>query len=139
MKLKRWLIPLALAGLLTLAACGGGDDSSSEDTSGGGETSGGSGDVLEISTPEGSVFDKTTLTAPANTEVTVRYLNNSDLPHNIHFFLGEDASAESLASTEIEQGPDNLQEVTFTTPSEPGSYYFQCDAHPVMSGELVVE
>jgi plastocyanin len=71
--------------------------------------------------------------------VTVRYLNDSDLPHNIAFFEGADATASRIAATEVVTGPGNLQEVTFTTPAEPGSYYFHCDVHPVqMQGTLEV-
>ncbi len=100
------------------------------------------GTVLRVETTDDDplAFDVEELTAPADTEVMVEYANNSSLPHNIHFFEGEDASAPSLAMTEIATGPDVVERVTFTTPAEPGNYYFQCDVHPTqMQGELVVE
>jgi cytochrome c oxidase subunit II len=97
--------------------------------------------VLETATTQDAPleFTQTILTAPAGTEVTVNYLNDSDVPHNIAFFDGPDASAPRLAATEVETGPGNLQTVTFTTPEEPGDYFFHCDVHPVqMVGSLVV-
>jgi cytochrome c oxidase subunit II len=97
--------------------------------------------VLETATTQDAPLDftQTILTAPAGTEVTVNYLNDSDIPHNIAFFEGPDAGAPRIAATEVEAGPDNLQSVTFTTPEEPGEYFFHCDVHPVqMIGALVV-
>ena len=92
-----------------------------------------------ITTPSGTRFDTTTLSAAADTEITVDYLNQSPNVHNIHFFAGEDATAETLAASEGEAGPDVTQTVTFVTPAEPGEYYFQCDFHPVqMNGVLIV-
>jgi plastocyanin len=79
------------------------------------------------------------LTAGAATEVTVEYMNDSPVLHNVHFFAGPDATSETLAATELGTGPGNLQTTTFTTPSEPGEYFFHCDVHPVdMQGTLTV-
>jgi plastocyanin len=97
--------------------------------------------VLEISTPasEPLTFSTDTLTAPAGTLVRVEYLNDSNVLHNITFFDGPDASAPRLAGTELDTGPGDLQVVEFTTPSEPGSYFFHCDVHPtLMTGTLEV-
>lgn len=96
--------------------------------------------TLEISTPEDQPlsFSESELTAPAESEVTVVYLNESELPHNVAFFEGTDATAPRIAATEVEAGPGNRQEVTFTTP-QAGSYYFHCDVHPVeMKGTFEV-
>lgn len=94
--------------------------------------------ALDISTPDDTRFDKNELTAPAGTPITVNYTNNSDIPHNIHFFAGADANAPSLGMSEIGTGPNKVLSVSFTTPAE-GTYYFQCDIHPTqMSGKLTV-
>ncbi len=39
---------------------------------------------------------------------------------------------------EIITGPAETT-YTFTAPSEPGTYYFQCDVHPSMNGDFIVE
>lgn len=99
------------------------------------------GTALQISTPgdQPLAFVPNQLSAPAATNVTVEYLNDSNLLHNIHFFAGPDASAQTIAATEIVTGPGNLQTVSFTTPAEPGQYFFHCDVHPPdMTGTLTV-
>ena len=103
----------------------------------------GGGTALQVVTPTDPslalTFDPNQLSATAATEVTVEYLNDSTLPHNIHFFAGPDASAPSLGATEIVTGPGALESVTFTTPDQPGGYFFHCDVHPQqMTGTLDV-
>src|SRR3954447_428700 len=94
---------------------------------------------LVVKTPDGTVFTPTTLDAKADTKITVTYDNESSLPHNLHFFAGSDATAPSLAATKVTTGPD-VQKVSFTTPTKPGRYFFQCDVHPeIMTGSLVVK
>jgi plastocyanin len=90
------------------------------------------GTTLEVVTPpeQPLAFVPDQLSATAATEVTVDYLNDSNIPHNIHFFAGPDASAESLGATEVVTGPGALQSITITTPDEPGQYFFHCDVHP---------
>jgi len=93
----------------------------------------------ETSQDEPMAFTTNTLTAPAGTLVRVEYMNDSNVPHNIAFFQGSDASAPRIAATEVGTGPDDLQVVEFVPPSEPGSYYFHCDVHPtLMTGTLEV-
>jgi plastocyanin len=70
-------------------------------------------------------------------KIAVEYDNESSLPHDVHFFAGADAGAPSLAATKVATGPD-VQEISFTTPSKPGTYFFRCDRHPeIMTGPLV--
>jgi plastocyanin len=97
--------------------------------------------VLEIATTaeQPIAYTKSLLSAPAGTLVRVEYLNDSPIPHNIVFFAGPDASAPRLAATEVSTGPDDLQVVEFTTPAQPGRYFFHCDVHPAqMTGILEV-
>jgi len=99
------------------------------------------GTVIEVSTPADNAlaFVPNSLDAPANTDVTIRYLNESSVPHNIQVFNGPDNSAPSLGATTIESGPAATEELTFTTPGA-GDYYFWCDVHQAaMSGTLHVQ
>ena len=85
-------------------------------------------------------FEPATLEAPAGTVIQVDYLNDSAVPHNIQFFAGPDASAESLGKTEVVTGPGAAETVVITTPTEPGDYYFWCDVHTAaMAGTLHVQ
>jgi plastocyanin len=97
--------------------------------------------VLKIATntdkPLG--YEPNELTAPASTVVEVDYSNNTALPHNIHFFAGPDENSPSIAKTDIQTGPGASASVTFTTPSQPGDYFFWCDVHQsAMTGTLHV-
>lgn len=87
--------------------------------------------TLEIKTTDADPlsYDTLMLEAPANTVVQVNYLNDSSLPHNIHFFAGADETAPSLGATTAVTGPGALESVIFTTPAQPGDYFFWCDVH----------
>jgi plastocyanin len=96
---------------------------------------------LTVSTPASNPlsFDMTTLHAAGGAKVTVQYTNNSTLPHNWHLFNGPDANAPSIVETPEKSGPGDVETVQFTAPTQPGSYFYQCDVHPtVMTGHLVV-
>jgi cytochrome c oxidase subunit II len=99
------------------------------------------GTLLQIATHEDDplAYDAATLEAPAGGPVTVEYLNDSSLPHNIAFFEGPDTSAPRIAATEIRTGPGALERVTFDAPEAPGDYLFHCDVHPIqMTGTFRV-
>ncbi|HXK33507.1 MAG TPA: cupredoxin domain-containing protein [Dehalococcoidia bacterium] len=83
-----------------------------------------------------NTFDVEELTAPAGT-ITIQFDNeDAAVIHNIHFFAGDDASGEDIAATELAPGP---VEQTLTMELEPGTYFYQCDAHPTtMKGILTV-
>jgi plastocyanin len=153
--LRLWLPVVLLSSLLLVAACGSAGNAgwtyaplgptappspsgepSAEPTPGGSP-----GLALDTVTPpdQALAFVPNVLEAPAATEVQVTYLNDSALPHNNNFFAGTDATAESIGATEIVTGPGAPESVSFTTPEEPGSYYFWCDVHgDAMSGTLNV-
>ena len=97
--------------------------------------------MLRISSPDQSANTTSfsTLTAPPGVRVTLIYTNNTPLPHDWHLFDGSGALASTIVKTAIITGPDATTSVTFTTPSQPGNYYFQYDVHPFMNGFLVVK
>ncbi len=94
---------------------------------------------LSISTPADAPisFDANMLQATAGDDVVVTYTNNSSIPHNWHLFAGGDATAPTLATTPLGSGPGDVETVEFTAP-DPGTYFYVCDIHPNMSGQLVV-
>jgi plastocyanin len=97
---------------------------------------------LSISSPNSPplTFDTTTLSASPGAQVTVTYTNDEiGVAHNWHLFDGPDSSAPSIAATQIMPGPAAVDTVTFTAPTQSGSYFFWCDVHPtIMTGNLVV-
>jgi plastocyanin len=52
--------------------------------------------------------------------------------------LHSSSRSEEIFVGEIITGPATTN-YTFTAPSEPGTYYFQCDVHPSMNGDFIVE
>jgi len=89
-------------------------------------------------TAKNFAFNQEIITVPAGAEVTVNFDNqDSGIPHN--FAVYEDNTAEKVIYRgEIINGPRSITYM-FTAPSEPGTYYFQCDPHArIMNGDFVV-
>jgi glucose/arabinose dehydrogenase/plastocyanin len=83
-------------------------------------------------------FDTGTITVPAGAEVTMVFDNQDDgVPHNVAVY-DSPLRAEQIFVGEIIDGPAEIT-YTFTAPEEPGTYYFQCDVHPDMNGDFIVE
>lgn len=93
--------------------------------------SGGAGTTIALETTQDEPlkFNPPDFTVPAGASVTVDYMNNSNLPHNVQFFDGSDSSAPSLGLTTVVTGPNAPESVTFTAPTTPGDYFFWCDVH----------
>ncbi len=79
-------------------------------------------------------FDRTTLEVPANTDVTIRFVNeDTGVPHD--FAIWTKKKGEKIAGTEIITGP---KEAAITVNLAPGEYYFNCTVHPTqMEGKVV--
>jgi plastocyanin len=128
-------IPALLIAIVSLvvfgaAACGDDDDDSDEDVAEGVEEEVEGGDAdLEITTTDNQ-YSADTLTAPADTEVTLRVTNDGSTLHN--WIVPEEEVTMDL----VEPGEEG--EVTFRLPA--GEYEYLCEAHPTeMTGTLVVE
>jgi plastocyanin len=89
-----------------------------------------------------TAFDKRSLSAAANSPVTVRF-NNQDagVTHNVAFYKSKSSLTQPLApgsKGNLLTGPAS-ENITFTAPG-PGTYYYQCDVHPdQMNGSFVVK
>ena len=83
----------------------------------------------------GLAFDTTELSLPSGGEAVIAFDNqDTGIPHNVSVYT--EAGGDPIFQGEIITGPDSI-EYTFPNPG-PGSYYFQCDVHPQMSGTVVV-
>ena len=84
----------------------------------------------------GLAFDTGVLELAADT-ATIVTMDNQDagVPHNISVYA-DDSLAEQLFKGELVTGPAIAE---YTIPALPaGSYYFHCDVHPTMAGEVRV-
>lgn len=140
------LIPLVLVLVGAIAGSVHGSDSAKEvfptvaprTGSTAGSQGGGSSNPGELRVvAKNSVFESRTLTAPAESSVTV-ILDNQDVGvlHNVSFYQTRQATT-SIHIGELEAGPTEI-ESKFTTPGA-GSYFFRCDVHPdTMTGTFTV-
>lgn len=139
------IVALALA--MVAVACGGGDD---DDASDDGDDGGGGAQTtfdLKMHEEGGNVFElgtekNPTLTVPAGEDITINLTNEGIAIHNMRFagddnqYDNEDDAASEPAL--INGGADGV--LTFTAPSEAGTYDYRCDFHPTdMKGQIEVE
>ncbi len=84
-------------------------------------------------------FDQKELAIPAGQAVNI-VMDNQDagVPHNFAVYA-DDGFKQAIVKGDICTAP--CQDTVTVGPLEPGTYYFQCDVHPVasMRGTLVVE
>jgi plastocyanin len=126
------LIPLlAIAFLL-----GQRDELAGSEGGGGQEQEGGGGGGLTVSA-QNVQFDTDSIELPPNREAELTFVNDdsSATQHNISIYETPDAE-ENLFEGQIIPGG---QETTYSIPAlETGEYYFQCDVHPSMNGDVTV-
>lgn len=80
-------------------------------------------------------FSTETITLAAGDETTLFFRNMDGAPHNIAIYT-DDSASESLFVGEMVTD----DAITYEIPAlEPGEYFFRCDAHPNMTGTVVVE
>jgi plastocyanin len=82
-------------------------------------------------------FDTETIELTAGEETTLTFVNDdpSSTQHNISIYENENAEGALFEGQVIPGG----QEVEYQVPpQEEGEYYFQCDVHPSMNGDVTV-
>lgn len=80
-------------------------------------------------------FSTSRLSAPADEPFQIAFDNQESAPHNVAIYRDESAS-EMIFGSEPFSGP---AVVTYDVPAlAPGTYFFRCDVHPDMAGELSV-
>ena len=116
------------------------DDVAQADGGGGGGAGGATGGPVAVTlVAQNLAFDPTTITASTGVEVTVT-LDNQDagVLHNVAFYTDRSASTP-IHVGELITGVAQ-EDVVFTSPGTPGSYFFRCDVHPdTMTGAFVVQ
>ena len=122
---------------LLLVACAPSDDGAdggATDGGGGGGTATVEGGSVAIST-NNLEFDVSTIEAPAGEAFTVVLTNEESQPHNVAVYTEE--NGEEIVIGEIITGPGATTE-TQVPALDAGTYYFRCDVHPEMEGQVVV-
>jgi plastocyanin len=80
-------------------------------------------------------FSTTALSAPANKPFQIAFDNQEGAPHNVAIYRDSSASAKVFGKDPF-SGP---AVVTYDVPAlTGGTYFFRCDVHPNMSGQLTV-
>ena len=130
---------VAAAGMFAIAPLldSGSDASEATAEDGGSTTPGGPVNVTLVA--RSLAFDKRTITASPNVDVTVT-LDNQDagVLHNVSFYTNRSAGTKIFVG-ELKAGVSQSVE-KFKSPSSPGNYFFRCDAHPdQMTGTFVVK
>jgi plastocyanin len=134
------LLFTTLALVVAVAACGGDDDDEgaeeppAEETTGDTGGGGSAATIMLAADPNGDLaFDQTELTATAG-EVTIEFMNDSGIPHNVEV---EGNGVEEVSDTTSEGS------TTLTLNLEPGEYEFYCAVpghrEGGMEGTLTVE
>lgn len=80
-------------------------------------------------------FDADTIEATAGEEFTITFTNAESQPHNVAIYTEE--NGEEIVIGEVITGPDATTQIVVPA-LDAGTYYFRCDVHPDMEGQLVV-
>jgi plastocyanin len=121
---------LTIIAALALAACSAGSSGSS------GQPVAPSidPDALTIAADD-LAFSTRTMSAPADEPFQIAFDNRESAPHNVAIY-GDESATEKVFGSDPFGGP---AVVTYDVPAlAPGSYFFRCDVHPDMAGELTV-
>jgi plastocyanin len=99
------------------------------------EPAGGGGITV---TAENVAFDTDTITLPADKEASIEFVNNdaSSVSHNIAIYEDESADKALFTGDVVPGGQSTTYDIP---PLKKGTYYFHCDIHPGMSGDVKVE
>lgn len=123
------LLPFALftIAILSLAACSTGSNGGTVEPSM-------DPDAVRIAADD-LVFSTETLSAPADEPFQIAFDNQESAPHNVAIYR-DDSATEKVFGSDPFSGP---AVVTYDVPAlAAGTYYFRCDVHPDMAGELNV-
>lgn len=89
-------------------------------------------------TAKDTKFSLDRIAVPAGAKVTVKMTNDDNLMHNIAFYPKK-GDSNPFFTADLFKGPGVSRTFSFTAPSTPGTYWFQCDAHPdQMNGQFIV-
>jgi plastocyanin len=102
------------------------------------EGAGGGGAGGVVVTASGLAFDTDEIRLPADQPSKITFDNRDPaIVHNISIFADDRSLDDPLFDGPDITGPD---QITYDVPAFPaGTYYFHCDTHPTMSGDVTVD
>lgn len=125
------LLGLFLAITLVAVACGGDDDGNSNSTATQAPAASGAPTTVAV-TALNFAFDKPSISVPRNTQVTVNFTNSdANAPHDFG------VSIPGASRVAVCAGPC-VGSVTFNSGAAAGSFVFNCNVHPTMTGTFAV-
>lgn len=143
----RWPLLLALAlSALAPIACGGGGGGDGTPTSTststrvrtGGASATAIAQALTV-VAQNNLFDVDEIGVQPGAAVAIAFTSLDADPHNIAIYRTSAAEDEIFVGDTF-SGPGETATYEFGAPSEPGTYFFRCDVHPItMTGNFVVE
>lgn len=114
----------AVVGVLTVGGCGSAAGGSQLTAAPGSPTIG----------ARNLAFTTTSLRIAAGAPFTLDFDNEDSAPHNVAVYR-DDSARDRLFAGEVFSGP---QTRVYAVPALPeGTWFFRCDVHPAMHGELV--
>jgi plastocyanin len=125
---------VALAALVMACSPAGDGTETDDGGDGGGGTATVENGTVAISANE-LEFDVATIEATAGEAFTITFTNMESQPHNVAVYTAE--GGDEIIVGEIITGPNATNEVQVPA-LDAGTYYFRCDVHPEMEGQLVV-
>lgn len=81
------------------------------------------------------IFDVGTIRAPAGEAFTITFTQNETEPHNVAIYVSDGGDEIVVGEILTTVGATDEIEVPAL---EPSTYFFKCDVHPEMNGELIV-
>jgi plastocyanin len=91
-------------------------------------------DALTIAAKD-LAFSTSRLSAPAGKPFQIAFDNQESAPHNVAIYR-DSAATQKVLGSEPFGGPGVVR--YDVPPLAPGSYFFRCDVHPSMAGQLTV-
>ena len=130
-----FLYPVIIGAVLTQLDLGAGHAAEEAGETAAGSESGTAAGGATAVTASGTAFDTEKLELTAGEETEIDFANEDSVQHNISIYE-EEGGADLFLGELIPAG----QAITYTVPAlDKGTYYFQCDVHPGMNGEVTVK
>lgn len=124
--------PVVIGVVLAVIGFGTGEGVAEEEAGG----AGGAGGATQVIVAEGLAFDTDEIELPAGEETSLTVDNKDTVLHNLAIYEDDSASQDLFIGADVAAGSSLDYSVP---PIDAGTYYFHCDYHPSMNGEVVVK